>query len=45
MEKKSKPRPDNLENAEDIGTQDRSGKAYDRADWKAGGEAGGNCGR
>lgn len=42
-EKKSEPRPDTLENAEGTGTQERSGKVYDRADLKAGGEAGGNC--
>jgi hypothetical protein len=43
IEKKSKPRLDTLENAEGTGTQEGSGKAYDKADLKAGGEAGGNC--
>lgn len=40
IEKKSKLRPDTLENAESTGTQEGSGKAYERADLKTGGEAG-----
>lgn len=37
MEKERKPRPDTLENAEGTATQEGSGKAWDGADWKAGG--------
>jgi len=36
IEKKSKLRPDTLENAESTGTEEGSGKVYERADLKAG---------